>query len=137
MTAILWVPYTLDRIAVRGLLRTMGNPQADDAPLHDWAQRAYYAHTNAIENLVVFGVLVLIANAAGMGNDGAVVVWAGVFFYARLLHFVVYTAVSSFARIWPICSGLSLDWPLFVGWCEVGGGSHQPANNGQSREAMK
>lgn len=114
MTAILWVPYTLDRIAVRGLFRTMGNPQADDAPLHDWAQRAYYAHTNAIENLVVFGVLVLIANAAGMGNDGAVVVWAGVFFYARLLHFVVYTAgvpvvrTLAYAAGWAACIVIAL-----------------------------
>ena len=114
MVAIFWVPYVLDRIAVRGLFRTMGNPQADDAPMHDWAQRAYYAHTNAIENLVVFGVLVLIANAAGMGNDGAVVVWAGVFFFARLLHFVVYTAgipvvrTLAYAAGWAACIVIAL-----------------------------
>ena len=109
MTAIFWVPYTLDRIAVRGLFRTMGNPTEGDAPLHDWAQRAYYAHTNAIENLVVFGILVLIAAAVGLNNDTAVVAAAGIFFYARLLHFVVYTAgvpglrTLSYAAGWAAC----------------------------------
>ena len=76
--------------------------------------RASHAHTNAIENLVVFGVLVLIANAAGMGSDGAVVVWAGVFFYARLLHFVVYTAgvpvvrTLAYAAGWAACIVIAL-----------------------------
>jgi uncharacterized MAPEG superfamily protein len=91
MTALFWLPYVLDRIVVRGLIRTMGNPQADDVAVHSWATRASWAHVNAIENLAVFGLLVLVANAAGAGNNPVIVMSAAVYFFARLIHFVVYT----------------------------------------------
>ena len=32
MTGLFWVPYILNRIAVRGLGRAMGNPLSTDAP---------------------------------------------------------------------------------------------------------
>lgn len=106
MTALFWVPYVLDRIAVRGLVRTMGNPQDDDAPGHAWARRAASAHVNAVENLAVFGLLVLVANVVGKGNNEVIVMSAIVYFFARLVHYVVYTLgipllrTLSFATAW-------------------------------------
>ena len=32
MTGLMWVPYILDRCAVRGLMGAMGNPGPDDKP---------------------------------------------------------------------------------------------------------
>jgi uncharacterized MAPEG superfamily protein len=48
------------------------------------------AHTNAIENLVVFATLVLTLRALNI-STAATVTACAVFFYARLAHAVVYT----------------------------------------------
>ena len=50
LTMVLWIPYTLDRIRVRGLMGAMANPSRDDKPQSPWAQRLYFAHTNAVDN---------------------------------------------------------------------------------------
>ncbi len=54
LTGLLWVPYILDRAMVRGLMGAMANPSRNDKPQSPWAQRLYFAHTNAVENLVIF-----------------------------------------------------------------------------------
>ena len=64
LTGVLWIPYILDRCRVRGLMGSMANPSRNDKPQSAWAQRLYFAHTNAVENLMIFAPLVLILNAA-------------------------------------------------------------------------
>ncbi len=56
-----------------------------------WAERAQRAHANMIENLAPFAILVLAAHAAGKTGD-AVSLGAAIFFWARVGHFLVYTA---------------------------------------------
>ena len=90
LTGLLWVPYILDRIQVRGLVGAMANPTPKDEPQSLWAQRLMRAHTNAIENLVVFATLVLTLRALNI-STAATVTACAVFFYARLAHAVVYT----------------------------------------------
>jgi hypothetical protein len=53
LTALLWIPYILDRIAVWGLTDTVGYPE-NPKPQSPWARRMKAAHTNAVENLAVF-----------------------------------------------------------------------------------
>lgn len=90
LTGLLWVPYILDRIMVRGLIGAMANPSRKDKPQSEWAQRLYFAHSNAVENLVVFAALVLILDA--MGKSSALTATAcAVYFWARLAHVIVYT----------------------------------------------
>jgi uncharacterized MAPEG superfamily protein len=90
MTGLFWVPYILDRITVRGLAGAMDNPSPGDPPQSAWAERQMRAHANAVENLVVFASLVLIANALGIST--AVTAWACIiYFWARLAHFVIYS----------------------------------------------
>ena len=48
------------------------------------------AHTNAVENLVVFAALVLTLNAAGISNETTVLA-CNLYFWARLVHIAVYT----------------------------------------------
>ena len=91
MTGLFWVPYILDRIAVRGLAGAMGNPSPTDKPQSAWAERAMKAHRNAVENLVVFAALVLTAHVLGI-STGLTALAAIVYFFARLAHFLVYTA---------------------------------------------
>jgi len=89
LTGVLWVPYILDRIKVRGLMGTFANPSAKDTPQSPWAQRLYFAHTNAVDNLVVFAPLVLILDTLGRSTNATVIACA-VYFWARLAHAIVY-----------------------------------------------
>ncbi len=89
LTGLLWVPYTLDRIMVRGLMGAMDNPTRNDKPQSAWAQRLYFAHTNAVENLVVFAALVLILDSMGHQTEGTAIACA-VYFWARLAHVIIY-----------------------------------------------
>ena len=73
LTGLLFLPYVLDRTLAWGLADTVGYP-ADPKPQSAWARRLMRAHANAVENLVVFATLVLVAQAAGVSN-GATATW--------------------------------------------------------------
>lgn len=92
MTALFWVPYILDRLVVRGVWPAIADTQPEGGGPHSlWAQRAIKAHENAVENLAIFIPVVLIAHIASVSTpvtQGAVVVY----FFARLVHFFVYTS---------------------------------------------
>src|SRR3954470_19604613 len=88
LTAMLWVPYILDRIAVRGLIDTVGYPD-NPKPQSVWAQRLMKAHANAVENLVVFATLVLVASALGISGSSLAMA-AMIYFWARVAHAIVY-----------------------------------------------
>lgn len=90
LTGVLWIPYILDRVMVRGLMGAMANPSRGDKPQSTWAQRLYFAHTNAVENLVIFAPLVLILDAQGHSTMSTALACA-VFFWARLAHAILYT----------------------------------------------
>ncbi|MGE0846501.1 MAG: MAPEG family protein [Flavobacteriaceae bacterium] len=105
VTSLFWVPYILNRIAVRGLMGAMANPSAGDKPQPDWAVRAQKAHYNAVENLVIFAALVLAAGIVGVSTPvTAAAAW--IYFVARVVHYVVYVAgipvlrTLSFAVAW-------------------------------------
>jgi len=89
-TGLMWVPYILDRIMVRGLMGAMANPSRHDKPQSAWAQRLYFAHTNAVENLMIFAPLVLILDSLNHSTQSTLIACA-VYFWARLAHAIVYT----------------------------------------------
>ena len=91
MTALFWLPYVLDRIAVRGLMGALANPTNQPIKQSDWAIRAQMAHANGTENLVLFAGLVLAIQLAGLNSETTALASMH-YFTARLLHFVVYTA---------------------------------------------
>jgi uncharacterized MAPEG superfamily protein len=90
LTGLLWVPYIFDRMAVRGLMTTMDNPSPRHKPQSGWAVRLMNAHINQVENLVLFGILVLVLDALAISTPTTVLA-AAVFFWARLVYVVVYT----------------------------------------------
>lgn len=96
LTGLLWVPYILDRIAVRGLLDAVGYPE-NPKPQSPWAQRLMKAHANAVENLVVFASLVLLAQAAGV-TSAAIGTASIVYFWARVIHAAAYTFAVPWVR---------------------------------------
>ena len=93
---VIWVPYILNMIAVRGLIDAVGYPD-NPAPLADWAERMKAAHYNSVENLVVFAALVLVAHVAGISND-TMVLACKVYFWSRLAHLVSYTLAIPWVR---------------------------------------
>ncbi|HZP93671.1 MAG TPA: MAPEG family protein [Burkholderiales bacterium] len=96
LTGLIWIPYILDRIAVWGLTDTVGYPE-NPKPQSPWARRMIKAHSNAIENLVVFAALVLVAQDLNISNG----VTAGaciVYFWARVVHLAAYTFAVPWVR---------------------------------------
>jgi uncharacterized MAPEG superfamily protein len=90
LTGLLWVPYILDRAAVRGLMGAMDNPSPRAKPQSSWAVRLMNTHINQVENLVVFGILVLVLDALAISTPLTVLACA-VFFWTRLAYVVIYT----------------------------------------------
>ena len=111
-TALLWVPYILNTIGVRGLVNAVGYPE-NPAPLSSWASRLKAAHYNAIENLVVFAVLVLVAQAAGV-SDEATRMSSIVYFWARVVHAVAYTLAIPWVRTLSFAAGVGSQ--LCIAW---------------------
>ncbi len=105
LTAFLWIPYTLNTIAVRGLMDAVGYP-ADPKPLAGWAQKMKAAHANAVDNLVVFAALVLIANAAGVSNETTVLACT-VYFWSRVVHLLAYTVAIPWVRTLSFVAGFA------------------------------
>ena len=95
-TGLLWVPYIIDRLAVRGLMDAVGYSE-NPKPQSLWAQRLMKAHANAAENLVVFAPLILLAHTAGL-TSAAIGTAAVVYFWARVVHAVAYTFAVPWVR---------------------------------------
>lgn len=103
LSAIMWIPYILNTIMVRGLVDAVGYP-TDPKPLAPWAQRMKAAHYNSVENLVLFATLVLVAHAVGVTNDTTVLV-CEIYFWARVVHLVAYTLGIPWVRTLAFVAG--------------------------------
>lgn len=116
LTALLWIPYILNAIVRNGLTTAVGYPPA--LTLSPWAERLKKAHYNAVENLVVFASLVLVANALDLSNN-ATTSAAAAYFWARLVHPVAYTLgipwvrTLAFAVAWG--GILCIAWQVILG----------------------
>jgi uncharacterized MAPEG superfamily protein len=94
---ILWIPYVLAAMRVRGLSTLAGYPTGTYQDLPDWAQRAQRAHMNLVENLVPFAALVLLAQIIDASN-AATTLGAALFYYARLVQAIVHIAGIPYLR---------------------------------------
>jgi len=90
MTGLFWMPYIVNRMIEMGILGALANPNTDSAPKAAWARRMMAAHSNAVENLVVFAPLALIVHLTGSGV-ALTAMAVKVYFFVRLVHFLVYT----------------------------------------------
>jgi uncharacterized MAPEG superfamily protein len=89
-------------IAVMGAQMQVGLPMLagnrENLPvIVGWAGRAQRAHRNMLENLVLFGVLVLVAQATGKANS-MTALGAELFFWARIAYAAIYLAGIPWAR---------------------------------------
>lgn len=97
VTAFMGFPYVMERISRVGLAAlgysadgTAGGFEQPGETPAAWAQRAYKAHRNAIESLAILAALVLTAHITNTSGDGIVATATMTYFFARLVHYVVY-----------------------------------------------
>jgi uncharacterized MAPEG superfamily protein len=116
-TALLWMPYILNRMAVRGIAATVSYPDTP-APQAPWAQRLRLAHANAVENLVVFAALVLAAHAMNI-STALTVLAACIYLWSRVAHALVYTLAIPWLRTLAFLGGVAAQlmfaWQLLAG----------------------
>lgn len=114
-TGLLWMPYILDRIAVGGINDAVGYPEV--VRQSAWGLRLKKAHYNAIENLVIFAVLILVADDLGVKNN-AIGNAAILYFWARVVHVIAYTAAWRWVRTLAFAAGFfaqaAVAWNIFV-----------------------
>lgn len=115
-TALMWIPYILNMIMVRGLIDAVGYPE-NPKPMAAWANRMKAAHYNAIENLAVFAALVLIAHVAGVKEEATALACV-IYFWARVVHFAVYTFGIPWVRTLAFVVGfgcqITLAWKILA-----------------------
>ena len=115
-TALMWIPYILNMITVRGLIDAVGYPESPK-PLASWALRMKGAHSNAVENLVIFAALVLVAHIAGVNNETTALACA-IYFWTRVVHFAIYTFripwIRTFAFVVGFGCQIVLAWQILA-----------------------
>ncbi len=68
-TAVMWVPYLLNRLTVGpGLAHEVGYPK-EPTQMSPWAVRLMKSHENSLGNLTVFAPLVIAAHLAGVNDE--------------------------------------------------------------------
>ena len=91
MTAVLWAPHVLFLIFKQeGIVGAFMDTKGENNMEPEWGKRSKRAHINAQQNLAVFAALVLTAHIAGV-PPAKTAAFSMVYFFARLVHYVVYT----------------------------------------------
>jgi uncharacterized MAPEG superfamily protein len=88
LTFVQMIPYVLERAYYLGL-SAVSVAQPNLEARSQWALRSQRAYRNALDNLIIFSILILIVNHYG-GNEITLVA-AKIYFGARLVYAFVYT----------------------------------------------
>jgi len=96
LTVILVVIAVLGGVQEVGLPTLAGNREGLPE-MSGWAGRAYRAHRNMLENLILFAILVLVARAVHVSN-AMTLLGAQLFFWGRVAHAILYIAGIPWAR---------------------------------------
>lgn len=91
LTVMMWIPYIIARAARVNVAPAAGNGHSPSTGLAPWAQRAQKAHANAVENLVIFAPLVVVAALLNV-NNAITLIAAKVYLLARIVHYIAHTA---------------------------------------------
>jgi uncharacterized MAPEG superfamily protein len=108
---VLWIPVVIGYVLSRGALKPADYKVAPTSPLPAWVNRANRAHQNAIESIVPFAIVALIANAAGVSTS-VTAMSAAVFFYARAAHAVIH--ITGFSLFKARTVAFTVGWIAFM-----------------------
>lgn len=98
MTSLFWIPYIVNRMLELGILSAIWDRYGRTDTKKDWANRMMQAHENAVENLAVFAPLVILIEITGT-NSTATASACMIYFFARLLHYIVFTFAVPLLRV--------------------------------------
>jgi uncharacterized MAPEG superfamily protein len=98
MTSMFWIPYIVNRLLEHGIFKALWDPHGDTSTKHAWADRMMRAHRNAVENLCVFAPLVILVVITESRSEVTATA-AAIYFFARLGHFIVFTAGVPMLRV--------------------------------------
>lgn len=112
LCAVLWLPQ------VAGTMVSKGSPKAEDyklPPTKDlpgWVLRAGRMHSNLVEALPAFAALVLVAHVTDTANATTAAA-AAIFFWARIVHAVVYLLGVPYVRTLAFVVGVFAQLTIF------------------------
>jgi uncharacterized MAPEG superfamily protein len=97
MTALLFTPYIVRLLIQHTPWRVIRDSESLLVNEAAWSLRAKRAHYNAVENLVILVPLVLMVQMTGLASPLTAAA-TEIYFFARLGHFIVYSAGVPFVR---------------------------------------
>jgi uncharacterized MAPEG superfamily protein len=103
-TAALWIPYIICQVTTNGPLQPGNYRDPSPRPVPLWGKRADRAYLNAVETFAPFAVLVILVHLTGKSN-GMTAFWAMCFFWARVVHAVVYWLAIPYVRTLAFTAG--------------------------------
>ncbi len=98
MTALMWLPYIINRMLEQGIGFAMWDPQGETKTAVIWAERMTRAHKNAVENLIIFAPLVLTLQLTDLSNELTALACI-MYFFSRLTHYIVFSLGIPLLRI--------------------------------------
>jgi uncharacterized MAPEG superfamily protein len=111
LTLLIWsvaLTFIQMLVAVSGATLEFGLPELagnreDLPPATSWAGRAYRAHRNMLESLVIFAVLIIVTEITNK-NSAMTGVGAQLFFWARVAYAVIYVVGVPWVRtsVWGV-----------------------------------
>lgn len=111
MTSVFWMPYIINRMLEQGILNALWDRYGETTTDKPWAQRMMRAHENAIENLAIFSVLVIITEILSL-NSELTHITCVVYFYSRLMHFAVFSFAIPILRVVTFLTGFGAQMTL-------------------------
>jgi uncharacterized MAPEG superfamily protein len=103
LTAVLlacaWIPHIVGQVMTQGLLNATDYRELrEQSSFPAWVRRANRAHVNLVEQFGAFAALVLIAHVLEV-STATTVASAAVFFWARIVHFIIMLSGIGIAMI--------------------------------------
>lgn len=107
MTSLFWVPYIVNRMLEQGILNALWDPLGNTQSKRAWASRMMQAHSNAVENLVLFSPLVILIQITGLNSLNTEIACM-IYFFARLIHYFVFTFAVPVLRVVTFLTGFGV-----------------------------
>ena len=102
----------IGKIQTWGIVRFVGHPTPEDAPLPAWVLRAERAHLNLMENLIPFAIIV--AGTVFGVSDATTQLGAEVFVVARLVQGTVHILGIPWIRTLAFFVGIGAEVAILV-----------------------
>ena len=118
VTSLIWLPIIVNRLIEHGFWHGLWDPEGEIHTKVGWSRRMMAAHTNAIENLVIFAPLVIMVQQLHLEDDLTLLA-SMLFFYSRLAHVFLFTFKVPVLRIIAFLTGFSAQLILIktiLGW---------------------